>query len=454
MKEHGWLIQGLDPHGNQANVSEVHEVSILRDKAPALVESLLEARRSNHGLALTDIVTMIAALERLIFDESLALLRAAYAFNDVSMFGEVEQSRVHDVLTSYLLLFQLGSKGNLSDARLHRALKARVSRRDDWPTVVDFQKDAVMNFNYAKKDTSNPFVEPRYTFEDTLDIVEELAHGYGKWQNMECQQMKADLMDLDADGDGRIPLGKFYGRVDTTKYQFTESMRYLQEVGALDETGTEKKVRIANYLQGPSNCIASSTYYSVCCLSECEGVLNDLEVKIQAPTAEPMQLLRLVGNISSSTVDAPRQLPLAMSERLHKIAAQNGGEVPLHGRLFSEWLHFAFPNECPYPHMVEEAKTLTPSHWMDKKVALEPERRYALASAALEESESTTVADIAWASEEVLHVQEPQLIKSNIFRTMMQVAVLLTVMRAAASNWKTLRSMGADSMKKDYQLPL
>ena len=24
----------------------------------------------------------------------------------------------------------------------------------------------------------------------------------------------------------------------------------------------EKKVRIANYLQGPSNCIASSTYYS------------------------------------------------------------------------------------------------------------------------------------------------------------------------------------------------
>ena len=124
--------------------------------------------------------------------------------------------------------------------------------------------------------------------QDTLDIVEELAHGYGKWQNMECQQMKADLMDLDADGDGRIPLGKFYGRVDTTKYQFTESMRYLQEVGALDETGTEKKVRIANYLQGPSNCIASSTYYSVCCLSECEGVLNDLEVKIQAPTAEPM----------------------------------------------------------------------------------------------------------------------------------------------------------------------
>ena len=51
--------------------------------------------------------------------------------------------------------------------------------------------------------------------QDTLGIVEELAHSYGQWQNMECRQMKADLMDLDADGDGRIPLGKFYGRVDT-----------------------------------------------------------------------------------------------------------------------------------------------------------------------------------------------------------------------------------------------
>lgn len=103
--------------------------------------------------------------------------------------------------------------------------------------------------------------------QDTLGIVEELAYSYGQWQNMECRQMKADLMDLDADGDGRIPLGKFYGRVDNTKYQFTESMQYLQEVGALDE---ETVGDMAFFLDGestalnvgglnPSN-ISSSTY--------------------------------------------------------------------------------------------------------------------------------------------------------------------------------------------------
>ena len=143
MKEHGWLIQGLDPHGNQAEVSEVHEVHILQDKAPLLVEALLEARRSNHGLSLSDCVTMIATLERLIFDESMALLQTAYDFNELSVEKKVDQEGIQEVLTSYLLLFQLGSKGNLTDARLHKALKLRVSRREDWPLLVEFQQDAV-----------------------------------------------------------------------------------------------------------------------------------------------------------------------------------------------------------------------------------------------------------------------------------------------------------------------
>ena len=153
-----------------------------------------------------------------------------------------------------------------------------------------------------------------------MAILEELSHGYGKWQNMECRQMKADLMDLDVDGDGRIPLARFYGRTDNTKYQFTESIRYLKEVGALEEGGGEQRVRIANYLQGPSNCIASSTYYSVCCLSECDQVLNDLENRLQAPEAEPKELLGLMNSTEA-------RLGARMEARLEEIAKQNGGQV-------------------------------------------------------------------------------------------------------------------------------
>merc|ERR550537_1218561 len=37
--------------------------------------------------------------------------------------------------------------------------------------------------------------------------------------------------------------------------------------------------------------------------------------------------------------------------QLAEIADVHGGKVPIHGRLLSQWLHFVFPHECPYPHM-------------------------------------------------------------------------------------------------------
>merc|ERR1719191_1732867 len=37
--------------------------------------------------------------------------------------------------------------------------------------------------------------------------------------------------------------------------------------------------------------------------------------------------------------------------RLGEIAALHDGQLPIHGRLLAQWLHFVFPHECPYPHM-------------------------------------------------------------------------------------------------------
>ena len=94
-KEHGWLIKGLEPHGHQQEVSEIHEVSILQDKAPMLVESLLEAQRADRGLSLMDAVAMVATLERLIFDEALLLLHAAYNLNSVETHQALTEQSLH-----------------------------------------------------------------------------------------------------------------------------------------------------------------------------------------------------------------------------------------------------------------------------------------------------------------------------------------------------------------------
>merc|ERR1719191_536293 len=36
---------------------------------------------------------------------------------------------------------------------------------------------------------------------------------------------------------------------------------------------------------------------------------------------------------------------------LNDIASMHDGQVPVHGRLLAQWLHFVFPHECPYPHL-------------------------------------------------------------------------------------------------------
>ena len=167
-----------------------------------------------------------------------------------------------------------------------------------------------------------------------------------------------------ASGNGLVPLGRFYSQPENAEYHFTETREYLRQIGALQESGTgDLHVRIANYMTGPSNCIASSSYYSVCCLNECEGLMNELEAKVLAPTTTAHRLLDLVVNMSSATVDAPRQIPSALEQKLHLIAKQNDGQVPLHGRLFAQWMHYAYPHECPYPQIAEDAAVLTPSHW-------------------------------------------------------------------------------------------
>merc|ERR1719183_1444615 len=51
--------------------------------------------------------------------------------------------------------------------------------------------------------------------------------------------------------------------------------------------------------------------------------------------------------------------------RLDQVARHHGGLVPLHGRLFVQWLHYAFPRECAFPHKVGVAASITPSEYGD-----------------------------------------------------------------------------------------
>merc|ERR1719487_1113938 len=389
------------------------------------------------------------------------LLKTAYKVNGKSVESGINENDLHEVLRSYLMIFRSSRREEMSNPELHQKVKAASVKSASYQDLSEFAGDTLMNYDYEHRDRRNPFAPQQYSFERVSQITEAMTHGYGRWQNAECLDMKAALMDLDPSGTGRVPLGSFYSQPEDAVFQFSETADYLRQTGALDETGRGgPAVIIPNYLAGPTNCIASSSYYSVCCMNECEGLMNELEHKIQSPKASPERLLGLVGNLSSSTVDAPRTFPSAMKEKLHAIADHHEGEVPIHGRFFAQWLHFAFPNECPYPQVAESAAVLTPSQWMDAKVwtASEDERQRHM------EADNTTLPEEAafmsqWSDDEVLPVFEPQKTRrgalARLLRWGVQIAGIVVVLRSAVAAWSggVHAYKGQQAKDKKEQLP-
>eukprot|EP00932_Pfiesteria_piscicida_P006837 SRR837773.16806.p3 GENE.SRR837773.16806~~SRR837773.16806.p3 ORF type:complete len:388 (+),score=144.94 SRR837773.16806:58-1164(+) len=359
MKEHGWLIKGLEPRGFQVHASEAQGAHVLKDQVPAVLEQLLESRHAHRGLSLGDVVAMVALMERLVLEQSVELLHTAYEYMNMSSADSLSEDSLHSVLMSYLILVRRPTL----DMEEHNSWVQEFHQQTLEPEsfvakAVEFEKELFTNAAFEQRDRCNPFAEPRYSFEATSRFVDRLMQQYGKFQNEECRSMKSALMDLDPSGQGLVPLSKFY--LSSEEFGFWESTEYLREIGALDESSGSPRVRISNYVLGPSNCIANSQYYSVCCLDECKGIQSELEGAVKAPVSTPERLLRLVSGVGSSTVDAPRELSADLQAKLHAIAKHHGGQVPLHGRLFTQWLHFAFPTSAPtrtWP------PTRTPRRW-------------------------------------------------------------------------------------------
>merc|ERR1719408_443677 len=64
----------------------------------------------------------------------------------------------------------------------------------------------------------------------------------------------------------------------------------------------------------------------------------------------------------SASMPSNRTLSAWLQQRLEEVAKHHGGLVPLHGRLFQQWLHYAYPRECSFPHV---SGTVNPQHLED-----------------------------------------------------------------------------------------
>jgi len=185
----------------------------------------------------------------------------------------------------------------------------------------------------------------------------------------DCRDILARLVKHeDGNGTGRVRLQQFYAsNVLDGNWQFRERTEYLRLMGVLDESdSSEPRVIIPNYLYSHTNCLNVSRFYNLCCMNQCDGLLAHLEDRIQAPQSTPEEIISIVSALPSASVPAGRTLSQALRRKLQEVAEHHNGWIPLHGRLFSQWMHFAYPRECPYPHTSGATLFLSESEWQQQ----------------------------------------------------------------------------------------
>jgi len=364
VQRHGWSIKGLDTAGGHRNATS--GAGLLKEQVPAYIQDLFEQRLHGRGFGLHELGVLAATIEHLVHSEAIKRLGDAFKVHSFLPTSNMKESEADEVLDTYMTSYILGedlSKMNLSEALEIKAEMPEVYMA--WNHTQEFVR--ATRQNCTKSDASaEQKSSGGFDFSLVARVAERVGEHFGAFQDHECKQMKDSLVKIEDSDTGRVLLADFYKPAIGGQWQFQESVAYLRQLGALDESNPSRpSVIIANYLNSPTNCIASSSFYSVCCMDECEGLLGHLEQKIAAPEATSTRIADLVSKLSSSSMIAPRKLTQGLLDRLGEIAAEHGGSVPLHGRLFAQWMHHAFPRECPYPHLSGTTNPLTPDEWLE-----------------------------------------------------------------------------------------
>merc|ERR1719356_1059161 len=379
-----------------------------------------------HGFDLHDVAILAASLENLVHIEARERLQAAYELiGGERSDGIISEEEARRTMHTYLLMYVL--QNNYHYSFWTPELLNKINEKIDkiypmWNSSAQFLEEirkAVLEEEAvsAGVDGVEDADGTPHSWNVMLKALERFGESYGRFQNQECVEMKRQLQKMEISNIGRVPLHRFYEKVSSDgSWMFSESIPYLRQLGALDESDRNRpSVIIPNYLLGASQCVAGSKFYDVCCINECEELVSHLEKQLAAPKASPGQIAKLVAQLPSDSISAPRTLPQSLLQRLEQVAEHHEGLVPLHGRLFAQWMHHAYPHECPYPYVSGTTNSMTPMEWkltngyyprVKSDEALVIVNDANAQSAAGDRSDET---ELPWSSEEELVICRPEL---------------------------------------------
>merc|ERR1719246_20465 len=376
----------------------------MRSRVPEYIQSLFEERLHGQGMSLHELAVFGATVSDFVHNDVVADVVDLYAVFGLSTTEPARNIDVDRVTKAYVLQL-LDEKTIKSTGEMRDAEAAMTQDFPAWSDLKMWVHDArqTMSLQRSRRSLS----DAEFTLDTVVEEVQELNDRLGAFQNFECRSIKAGLVDLEYKGSGRVLLSDFYREGLHGDHLFIEHADYLRKLGALDESDAfHPSVIIANYLAGQANCLTSTNFHSVCCFDECQGLMGNLERAIEAPAATAARIAELVAGLHSDTVDAPRNMSASLLSRLGEIADHHDGLVPLHGRLFAQWMHHAYPLECPYPHVAGTTSPLTPAEWMDEsgvdELALSEQERRLIITKYKKQLPRAKVQDLPWSAEEEL----------------------------------------------------
>jgi hypothetical protein len=456
---HGWHIAGLGRHAETANLTS--PVGVLKDQVPAYIQNIFEKRLGDKGLGLQELSVMAATMEHLIHQEAVGKLGDVYNLYDILPTEAVNETKADELLDTYMMLYIIGGKIPKVD------LTEAVALTEGMPEIFSgWRETQALVRRFRSNLTSDPQSPGRgrlsFDFRELSQVVAVVGEEYGTFQDIDCRNLKHILMGMEFRGTGRIKLPDFYKpSLDDMdgNWQFQENVGYLRVLGALDESDPDDvSVIIANYLHSQANCIATSGFYSVCCKDECEGLLGHVEEKLAAPEASATTISAIVQNLPSSTVSSPRDLSPTLLKRLDQIATEHGGTVPIHGRLFAQWMHHAYPRECPFPHLSGTASQLEGQDYNVGSIedpdglnhlATEEEMRQIVSSAKdITELAGSSEELLTWSHDEELLIERarpPSSVGSSGFVLLRPIMLMVLVVSLALSLVQAFRATRTQS---------
>jgi hypothetical protein len=347
-KKRGWQLKGLEPAGGSWLETVEMDPSVKQTSkfmVPTVLINDIMGQMGTRGVTLHQLAIVAMTMEHAIRSEMLLYLYKIYRTLGLPLEGKRNEEEVNSILSTYLMVFAFGV--NLDVSTRTDIVKARMlldSKHHWWHDLQNFiaeelQADALSR--RGPKQTAGDL-----DFFELLNVTLRIGEHYSNWQRRDCSRAKDQLSPLAEASSGRIAFTD-WGKLPqaTVKPFFTEDAERLRYFNAMDESQRENpKVIMPNYLNSKSMCLTTASYYMVCCSNDCENYLDRLRA-VGSPELTPNQIKEVLQGLLPERLDQD-----TIWSELKGFAEQQDGKIALHGFPFAQWLHKAFPIECPAPN--------------------------------------------------------------------------------------------------------